>query len=35
MILSDHPLVVIWFPDGNGVFQDDNSTIRKGALITL
>lgn len=35
MILSDHLLIMIWFPDRNGIFQDDNATIRKGELITL
>lgn len=36
MILSDHlHLIMHWFPDRNGVFQDDNATIHKGALVTL
>ncbi len=36
MILSDHfHLIRHWFPDRSGVFQDDNATIRKGALVTL
>lgn len=36
MILSDLSLLIVnWFPDRNGIFKEDNATIRKGALITL
>lgn len=36
MILSDRlHLIMDWFPDGNGVIQDDNATIHKRGLVTL
>lgn len=35
-ILSDRlHLIRYWYPDRNGVFHDDNATVRKGAMVTL